>query len=178
MLASPTLVFAAPGSDYTLDDYGGLKQLDDTLVSNAVESSGDPLSGLNNWAYDMINLYPVWDDGYTGEGIKIRVNDDGVEVDHDEFEGRFDVLENSCDWEDRFYKPTPGDSHGTKVAGIVLANAGNENCALGIAPEAKFSSCNIFAGYNIFSMLSHKPESYDISQNSWGYLYVTDVCGS
>jgi subtilisin family serine protease len=178
LLASPTLVFAAPGSDYTLDYYGDVAQLDDTLVSNAVGSSGEPLAGNNNWAYEMINVYPVWNDGYTGEGIKIRVNDDGVEVDHDEFEGRFDILENSCDWDAYAYKPYSGGTHGTRVTGIVLANDDNNRCAVGIAPEAKFSSCNIFSDNNIFSMLSHKPEVYDISQNSWGYLVCTGENGN
>jgi hypothetical protein len=34
--------------------------------------------------------------GYEGEGIVVRIADDGVDVNNEEFEGRFDKIENSC----------------------------------------------------------------------------------
>jgi Subtilase family len=63
--------------------------------------------------------------------------DDGVDADHTEFQGNFD-RENSCE----FFAPwdIETDVHGTAVASIVAGNA-NDQCAVGIAPEATICSC-------------------------------------
>ena len=63
--------------------------------------------------------------------------DDGVDADHVEFQKNFD-RENSCE----FFLPRDKekDMHGTAVASIVAGNA-NDQCAVGIAPEATISSC-------------------------------------
>ena len=119
----------------------------------------------------MINILPVWERGYFGEGIRIRINDDGMNTGHSEFEGRFDQ-EGSCE--------VAGPSgnffgnegmHGTNVAGIAAGGSDDGGCSAGIAPRATLSSCNIF--YYLededFSTLSEKLDSFDISQNSWGY---------
>jgi subtilisin family serine protease len=113
----------------------------------------------------MINVDQVWSDGITGKGISIRINDDGVDIDNQEFDGRFDEA-NSCD---RF-RPTAGDDdgHGTAVAGIVAGNANNVHCAAGIAYDSTFSACNAFVGGISFQNLNSKLESFDISQNSIG----------
>jgi subtilisin family serine protease len=64
-------------------------------------------------------------------------SDDGVDADHVEFMGNFD-RENSCEtftpWD------IEKDMHGTAVASIVAGNT-NDQCAVGIAPEATLSSC-------------------------------------
>ncbi|KAL3922794.1 MAG: hypothetical protein SGARI_006368 [Bacillariaceae sp.] len=44
----------------------------------------DPLYESNEWAFDMINILPVWEKGYFGSGIRIRVNDQGIDPDHPE----------------------------------------------------------------------------------------------
>ena len=114
--------------------------------------------------YKMINVDKVWQMQYTGQGVTIRINDLGVDPNNSDFEGRFDQV-NSCD----SFAPLVDaegnpDSHGTKVAGIAVANANNGHCAAGIAYGATFTSCNIqslsFQEYN------KKIESIDISQNS------------
>ena len=130
----------------------------------------DNLSMANDWAYRMINLDKVWPD-YTGEGIHVRINDDGVDPNNLDFNDRFDE-ENSCET----FQPTETDSnHGTKVAGIVAGNADNRHCSAGIAYKSTFSSCNIFPGGISFSILSQNLENVDISQNSFGFPYVTDL---
>lgn len=127
--------------------------------------TNDPLYEGNDWMYEMINIVDVWDMGYFGDGIKIRINDDGVYVSNKEFYGRFDDVENSCD----DYLPiNDSDDHGTAVAGIILGNANNDLCATGIAPKAKFSSCNFFSGVPPSELLAYKFETFDISQNSIG----------
>jgi hypothetical protein len=42
----------------------------------------DPLYDGQRWVYDMINIVPVWERGYFGSGVRVRVNDDGVESTH------------------------------------------------------------------------------------------------
>eukprot|EP00536_Pseudo-nitzschia_multiseries_P016213 jgi/Psemu1/220597/e_gw1.1049.6.1 len=127
----------------------------------------DPLWSASKWVYDAINVIDVWQTyGLTGRGIRIRVNDDGVYVDNKEFEGRFDDVENSCG----SYLPNTmnqeTDGHGTAVTGIVLGNADNDLCAVGIAHQAKFSSCNFFSENVPTSAMAYKIDSFDISQNS------------
>ena len=126
----------------------------------------DPLYGGSQWMFEMINVIDVWETyGLTGKGVTIRINDDGVNVDNEELSDRFDNVENSCD----NYRPlvdNPGD-HGTAVAGIILGNADNNLCSVGIAHEAKFSSCNLFPSFT-HPELIFKLETFDISQNSIG----------
>lgn len=125
----------------------------------------DPLYEGNSWMYNMISVVDVWETyGLTGNGVKVRINDDGVYVENLEFLGRFDDRENSCD----DYLPIGNEDHGTAVAGILLGNANNDLCATGIAPEATFSSCNFFTGGAPSTLLTHKLNSFDISQNSIG----------
>ena len=134
--------------------------------------SNDPLYEGNSWMYDMINVVGVWENhGFTGKRIRIRINDNGVNVDHPEFVDRFDTqLENSC----KSYRPNQtnrdenNNHHGTAVAGIVVGNANNNVCAVGIAHEATFTSCNFFRGESPSKLLAHKIEAFDISQNSIG----------
>jgi len=126
----------------------------------------DPLYEGSNWMYEMINVVDVWENyGFTGNGVTIRINDDGVYVDNLEFDNRFDDVDNSCP----NYVPINGDDHGTAVAGIVLGNANNDQCATGIAYEAKFNACNFFVDANVrIDLLEYKLETFDISQNSIG----------
>ena len=42
----------------------------------------DPLYDGQKWVYDMINVVPVWEKGYFGADVRVRVNDDGVENTH------------------------------------------------------------------------------------------------
>jgi len=124
----------------------------------------DPLALTNDWVYKMINVDKVWNEGITGNGVTIRINDLGVDPGNTDFEGRFDEA-NSC----QNYLPTEYtdgslDDHGTRVAGVAIANANNGHCAAGIAYEARFTSCNVLAlSYQEFNT---KIESIDISQNS------------
>jgi subtilisin family serine protease len=125
----------------------------------------DPLYNTQQWVFDMINVRPVWEKGYRGTGVKVRINDNGVDADHPEFEGRFDV-EASCE---QYLAPTDrrsDDFHGTSVAGIIGAAGNNDVCSVGIAPGVSISSCNILDYQNM--SLAYKIELVDVSNNSWG----------
>ena len=100
---------------------------------------------------------------YTGKGITIRINDDGVDSGNKDFNGKFREAD-SCS----AFAPLNQDDHGTMVAGIISAKANNEHCAAGIAYESSFSSCNFFSDGIAYSDLAYKLETFDISQNSIG----------
>ena len=124
----------------------------------------DPVYTGQQWVFDMINLRPVWEKGYNGKDVRVRINDSGVEDSHPEFASRFDV-DGSCSE----YKPQQNDpdaGHGTNVAGIIGSGADNDFCSVGVAPEVTLSSCFVFGQEQ--SLLAEKLESFDISQNSWG----------
>lgn len=111
----------------------------------------------------MINVLPVWKQGIQGAGVRVRINDNGIDSSHVEFAGRFDSA-SSCPNS----SPDPNSEqvgHGTAVAGIVGAAAGNGECSVGIAPKVTLSACNI---YSYPDYLEHTLNSYDISQNSFG----------
>lgn len=130
----------------------------------------DPEYAGSEWMFEMINLLPVWETYQLyGEGITVRINDDGVNVENKEFTGRFDDSSNSCpDFLPDFDNPDDND-HGTAVAGIIVANADNDRCSVGIAHKAKFSSCNFFTPDGVdYNTLAFKLDTFDISQNSIG----------
>ncbi len=125
----------------------------------------DPLSLTNDWVYKIINVDKVWNDGITGNGITIRINDFGVDTDNFDFDGRFDKANSCANYEPVKYTDGSVDDHGTRVAGIAVANANNGHCAAGIAYKANFTACNILSlNYQDFNT---KMESIDISQNSF-----------
>ncbi len=124
----------------------------------------DPMYGAQAWVYEMIRVVEVWQQGILGDGVRVRVNDNGVDSSHVEFEGRFDI-DGSCDLYDPQELDTSGASHGTTVAGIIGAAANNDECSVGIAPKVTLSSCYVFDGSDYFTI---KLDSFDISQNSYG----------
>jgi subtilisin family serine protease len=114
----------------------------------------------------MIDLLPVWKKGYFGEGIRMRINDDGLAVDHEEFKGRFD-MDASCDDNDyRIRDPVENFAHGTSVASIAAASGNNGYCSVGVSPMVTLSACYAFHGSIDF--LWTKIDQMDISQNSFG----------
>ena len=40
----------------------------------------DPLYTSNEWVFDMINVEPVWERGIFGNGVRVRINDQGEEI--------------------------------------------------------------------------------------------------
>jgi subtilisin family serine protease len=107
----------------------------------------DPYYSDDEWVFKMINLFPVWDLGYFGRGIRVQSNDSGVDSDHPEFSGRFD-------WSalcDSAVKPSdPTNTHGTAVASIIAGANNDDVRATGVAPQAQVSACNAFTGTEDF----------------------------
>lgn len=95
----------------------------------------NPVNKYYQWHHDMINTYDAWK-VTTGGSYKVTVAviDSGVQTSHPELSGR--VTPRSGDGAD-------GDGHGTHVAGIIAASAGNGAGGSGIAPKANILSVRI-----------------------------------
>ena len=93
----------------------------------------DPAYDAQAWVYELINVVPAWSEGYTGAGVQIVFNDDGLDTEHAEFAAKFNAA-GSCN------DPTPvnvtTETHGTICAGLAVAwNVVFAPCVLGAAPE-------------------------------------------
>ncbi len=77
-----------------------------------------------------------------GEGVHVRIVDDGVEAAHEDLKGRIDVSK-SFNSETKEKDPTSTkleDTHGTQVAGLIGADGSNSIGLRGVAPYAKLSA--------------------------------------
>src|SRR5690348_6872128 len=68
----------------------------------------------------------------TGRGIVVAEVDSGVDATQPDLSGRIEKSRNFVD-----AGPVPAESHGTEVAGIIAAVAGNRVGIVGVAPEAR-----------------------------------------
>jgi Subtilase family len=128
----------------------------------------DPLYDSMKWMYDMINVESVWRLGITGAGVHVRINDVGFDATHVEFLDKFDVTRSCVGF---VSDSTEQGFHGTAVASILAAGAGNDECAVGIAPDVTLSGCAFqpdFIEEDLVNMMASQLEGVDISHNSWG----------
>jgi subtilisin family serine protease len=89
-----------------------------------------------------INVLPAWELGYTGEGVIVAVLDDGIQSSHPDLFGNMHPIfaYNAFDGTDDTVGDLLGDSHGTRVAGLIGATWSNEagipvTGGVGVAPE-------------------------------------------
>ena len=99
----------------------------------------DPYYPDAAWYLEAIRAPEAWAAGYTGDGVQILINDDGVDNTHPDL-AKLD-LANSCS----VYAPCTGsdglsDTHGTNCAAIAAADS-NSACGVGAAPDAGIASC-------------------------------------
>jgi len=159
-------------------------QISDWIVDSASCSSSiveeeeiattfsDPLMDAMDWSYQLINVYPVWQQGITGKGVHVRLNDIGLDVDHAEFSGNTKFnYDMSCDNFVSDNDPEGDSRHGTGVASLLAANGNNDECAVGIAPGVTLSGCNFASDFieeELAEMMATKWDKVDISNNAWG----------
>lgn len=134
-----------------------------------------------------INVSPVWDMGYTGEGVVVAVIDSGVEVTHPDLAANFDP--NLVYWP---LGDLEGDStvlgdavpnlgnvdnaHGTAIAGLIGAVGNNELGMTGVAYNATLVPIRLIDG-SVVGLggadlvdyaLRYENQIVDIYNNSWG----------
>jgi subtilisin family serine protease len=70
----------------------------------------------------------------TGKGIRVAVVDTGVDIGHPDLRGRVITARSFVDRGERSFTT---DIHGTAVAGLIAATAGNDEGIVGVAPGAE-----------------------------------------
>lgn len=95
------------------------------------EPDADPLR-TEQWALDALHL-PAAQDASTGCGVTIAIVDSGVDLDHPDLRAH---LVDGIDLVDGDDRPDDPNGHGTHVAGIAAATAGNGTGIVGAAPCA------------------------------------------
>ena len=90
----------------------------------------DPLAPVQptSVAWHLSELHRV----ATGRGVRVAVVDSGVATQHPDLRGRIAVARNFVD-----ARPMPAESHGTQVAGVIAARAGDGLGIAGIAPDSR-----------------------------------------
>jgi subtilisin family serine protease len=98
-----------------------------------------------------LRVASLFDAGEVGDGVRVLVLDDGMEIGHPDLRDRIDA--------DRLFNfdpaaasatdPTPpgDDSHGTAVAGIIAATANNGTGSRGVAPGARLGGARFICRY-------------------------------
>ncbi|UYL09515.1 S8 family serine peptidase [Bdellovibrio sp. SKB1291214] len=131
-----------------------------------------------------LNLRATWSSGILGNGIKIRVSDDGLENTHEDLTGNFPTSSTrsrdyvSGDSNNSYLTTTApphssSDNHGTSVAGIIAAVGGNGVGSRGVAPKATLAVANLLSSMtsqDLTVILNQATGTdFDILNMSWGY---------
>src|SRR5690606_30399418 len=123
----------------------------------------DPLAG-QQWHLPLLgDLSRVWDN-YTGAGITIALFDDGVEATHEDLAANVVSGTGVTLGGTTFTRLhlSAGDWHGTAVAGLIAAAAGNSLGGTGVAPGARISSLNFL------EQVQFQPDATVLAALAWG----------
>ena len=130
--------------------------------------------------YD-INVLPVYKRGISGKGVVVSVLDDGLDHTHPDLKRNYDPKAST-----NLNKKLPGyersdphprdedpyNAHGTKCGGEIGAQANNDVCGAGIAPNVKLGGVRMLDGSATDSLeahaLSFNRDYIDIYSNCWG----------
>lgn len=131
--------------------------------------------GQNGATVDVdAELEGAWDRA-TGRGVNISVVDDGVQHAHPDLSAAYlaSLSRDVCDGDSDPAPATSSDNHGTSVAGVALARAGNGLGGVGAAPGAglavqRLVSCGV-SDSMIATALGAGTTTLDVSTNSWGW---------
>ncbi|MDC1424417.1 Ig-like domain-containing protein [Gammaproteobacteria bacterium] len=174
--------------------------VDSSAATISIDLRTDPLyqyqwhlnnTGQTNFATNAgtagqdLNVDSVIVDGYTGNGIKISIGDDGLEIAHEDLKDN--VISGSYDYENSDNDPTQPSScpetgscvgHGTSVAGIIAAKGWNNIGVRGVAPNASIFGDNFLGNSSKYNesrgVNSPGGVTADIYNMSYGVGYPKD----
>lgn len=120
-----------------------------------------------------IGVENVWDT-YQGEGIRIAIVDDGLQINHPDLLENVDTA-NHRDWNGSDTDPSPdtgSNYHGTAVAGVAAARGNNNLGVSGVAPKATLVGFRVLGGMvsdaYFAGSASEGSDIIQIKNNSWG----------
>ena len=94
-----------------------------------------------------LRVMDVFNGGGTGDGVRVLVLDDGLEIAHPDLKGQIaaDMLHNFAPSAANSLDPTPPgeDMHGTGVGGIIGASANNGIGGRGVSPKVKLGGARL-----------------------------------
>lgn len=132
---------------------------------------------LNSNGDTTMNVERAWELGFTGKGVVVSILDDGVERTHPDLINNYDPNA-SFDVNDGDRDPTPRydrintNQHGTRCAGEVAMEAGNNVCGVGIAFNASIGGIRMLDGAITDAVegtsLTVRRKYIDIYSASWG----------
>lgn len=104
----------------------------------------NPNNGYGNyqWFHDAIHTYEAWGLTTGNPDVTVAVIDTGVLVNHEDLGGRIILPK---DFKLNFDNKDDRAGHGTHVAGIIAANAGNDLGGAGVAPGVSVMAINASA---------------------------------
>ncbi len=117
-----------------------------------------------------------------GSGVLVAIVDNGVRLDHYDLDDNL-IADYGYDFADDDPLPlasgsvpqsSPWWGHGTAVAGIVAAEAGNGRGGQGVAPDASLAALRLFAGASpptddaAAAALAWRADEVDVYVNAWG----------
>ena len=126
---------------------------------------------------DAIHASQAYEQGFTGEGVRIGILDSGFDTSHEAFVGK-DIVHIFSDSYEELYGDDPKwaeHNHGTHVAGIA---AGSEVVDYGVAKDASLLllSSTLSAEHTISDAVQLYRQAFDafddvkIYSNSWGWV--------
>lgn len=92
------------------------------------------------WMHDMIHTYGAWGISTGSSDVTVAVIDSGVHSTHEELNGRVQEADLRAEVTKKDYVE---DAHGTHVAGIIAAAAGNDKGGAGVAPGVNLLSLKV-----------------------------------
>jgi proprotein convertase subtilisin/kexin type 2 len=166
---SATPAAATPGPDLLYPDQWHLKNIGQAGANGVPGVSGE----------DM-NVEPVWlaATPHKGNGIRIAVVDEGLEIGHEDLAANiaatglsYNYLTGSTDPTNDPTDVSPGNGHGTAVAGIAAARDLNGLGGSGAAPRANLVGYNLLQNQtasNEADAMTRDSPNVHIYSNSWG----------
>ncbi len=126
-----------------------LEPMDVDLMANA-SSIGDDEWFLDDlWGMDAIDAPEAWNEGHTGEGVRVAILDSGIDPTHPDLSPNLntELSKSFVDGEDWAVQPGLYFNHGTHVAGTIAA-ADNELGVIGVAPNAEIVAVKVLSEYS------------------------------
>jgi subtilisin family serine protease len=157
------------------------------LINSGQQVGNPDFQNIFGVAGEDINVAPVWNRGYTGQGVTVAVIDSGVQMDHPDLAAnihptlRFDAIlaDGDPSPEPDFFDPNfeviriLNNAHGTAVAGLIGAVANNGIGGAGVAPGVSLVPIRLIdvgqsAQRTVDSFQFATLNNIDITNNSWG----------